>query len=73
MPEPGTVRIAAVGDIHVTTGSRGALERLFVPLNAQADVLLLCGDLTDYGLKDEAAVLMQGVRGDARVNAPSHR
>jgi Icc-related predicted phosphoesterase len=65
MPEPRTVRIAAVGDIHVTTGSQGTLQPLFAPLDARADVLLLCGDLTDYGLKDEAAVLvreLQGVR-----------
>lgn len=65
MSEPRTVRIAAVGDIHVTKGSHGVLQPLLAPLNAQADVLLLCGDLTDYGLREEAAVLvkeLQGVR-----------
>jgi Icc-related predicted phosphoesterase len=30
---------------------------LFAPVNTQADILLLCGDLTDYGLPEEAEVL----------------
>lgn len=54
-----TVRIAAVGDVHVTKGSAGALQPLLVPLNDVADVLVLCGDLTDYGLAEEAHVLMR--------------
>jgi Icc-related predicted phosphoesterase len=52
------VRIAAVGDIHCTTTSQGALQPLFTQANEQADVLLLCGDLTDYGLAEEAHVLV---------------
>ncbi len=52
------VRIAAVGDIHCTTTSRGALQPLFAQANEQADILLLCGDLTDYGLAEEAEVLV---------------
>jgi Icc-related predicted phosphoesterase len=54
-----TVRIAAVGDIHVTKSSQGALQPVLAPLNEAADVLLLCGDLTDYGLREEAAVLVR--------------
>jgi Icc-related predicted phosphoesterase len=54
-----TVRIAAVGDIHVTKSSQGALQPLLAPLNDTADVLLLCGDLTDYGLREESAVLVR--------------
>lgn len=37
--------------------SQGTLQRAFSALNEQADVLLLCGDLTDYGLPEEAEVL----------------
>lgn len=51
------VRIAAVGDLHVTRNSHGALQALLAPLEGLADVLLLCGDLTDYGLVEEAHVL----------------
>jgi Icc-related predicted phosphoesterase len=51
------VRLAAVGDIHVTRRSQGALQPLFSEINESAEILLLCGDLTDYGLPDEARVL----------------
>lgn len=49
------VRIAAVGDLHYGKTSQGALQGLTTALHtAEADVLLLCGDLTDYGLPEEA-------------------
>ncbi|HJP72234.1 MAG TPA: metallophosphoesterase [Candidatus Limnocylindria bacterium] len=54
---PKSVRIAAVGDIHCTRDSRGQLHELFVRATESADVLLLAGDLTDYGLAEEAHVL----------------
>ena len=46
------MRIAAVGDLHCGVGSAGALEPLFGAMSRAADVLVLCGDLTDYGLPD---------------------
>lgn len=52
------VRIAAVGDVHCSTTSQGELQPLFAQANEQADVLLLCGDLTDYGLPEEVQVLL---------------
>jgi Icc-related predicted phosphoesterase len=58
--ESGTraaVRLAAVGDIHCTRESRGALAELFAAAAREADILLLAGDLTDYGLAEEARVL----------------
>lgn len=63
MTESNFVRIAAVGDVHVTKSSQGQLQPLLAPLNSQADVLLLCGDLTDYGLRDEAVVLVRELQG----------
>ncbi len=53
-----TTRLAAVGDLHVKKTSRGALQPLLAPVNEQADFLLLCGDLTDYGLPEEADILV---------------
>jgi Icc-related predicted phosphoesterase len=53
------VRLAAVGDIHCTKTSQGALQPLFSKIAESADVLLLCGDLTDYGLPEEAEILVQ--------------
>jgi Icc-related predicted phosphoesterase len=52
-----TVRVAAVADIHCTRTSQGTLQRLFTLICERADVLLLCGDLTDYGLPEEAQTL----------------
>ncbi|MBD0269522.1 MAG: metallophosphoesterase, partial [Cyanobacteria bacterium Co-bin8] len=52
------LRIAAVGDIHCTKTSQGELKPIFAEASDQADVLLLCGDLTDYGLPEEAHVLV---------------
>jgi Icc-related predicted phosphoesterase len=50
-------RIAAVGDLHVTKESSGVFRPVLAQLEGKADVLLLCGDLTDYGLPEEAHVL----------------
>ncbi|MDB5297437.1 MAG: Metallophosphoesterase [Phycisphaerales bacterium] len=55
--KPATVRIAAVGDVHCAADGRGTLKPLFQRIAAAADVLVLCGDLTDYGLPEEAHVL----------------
>src|SRR6188472_590105 len=53
------LRIAAMGDLHVSKNSQGAFQPLFTQINQSADVLLLCGDFTDYGLPDEARVLVR--------------
>jgi Icc-related predicted phosphoesterase len=54
------VRLAAVGDLHYGKGSRGQLQPLFSAVaRAEADIFLLLGDLTDYGLAEEAAELAQ--------------
>jgi Icc-related predicted phosphoesterase len=51
------VRVAAVGDLHCTRTSHGALQQLFTQVSGAAQMLLLAGDLTDTGLPDEARVL----------------
>jgi len=53
------VRLAAVGDIHCTRTSEGALQPLFAQMVECADVIALSGDLVDYGLADEAQVLVR--------------
>jgi len=63
----GVVRLAAVGDIHVTKDSQGALQPVFAQVNERADVLLLCGDLTDYGLPEEAQVLAREITSALKV------
>src|SRR6266545_5356864 len=51
------VRVAALADLHCTKTSQGAFQPLLARIAESADVLLLAGDLTDYGLPDEAKVL----------------
>lgn len=55
--DAGVVRLAAVGDLHVLSGSRGVLRAEFADVAERADVLLLAGDLTNGGYLDEALVL----------------
>ena len=55
---PDRIRIAAVGDVHCSRTNQGALQPIFAAANDLADVLLLCGDLTDYGLPEEARNLL---------------
>lgn len=54
---PGPVRVAAVGDLHCTRRSRGELEPLFAKMAEEGELILLAGDLTDYGLPEEARIL----------------
>lgn len=51
------MRVAAVGDLHCTKTSQGKLAPLFAQLATRADALVLAGDLTDYGLPEEAQIL----------------
>jgi Icc-related predicted phosphoesterase len=55
--------MAAVGDLHCQRASSGSLAPLFVEAASQADVLLLAGDLTDYGLPEEARILARELSG----------
>jgi Icc-related predicted phosphoesterase len=53
------VRVAALADLHCTKTSQGAFHPLFSRISESAEMLLLAGDLTDYGLPDEARVLVK--------------
>jgi Icc-related predicted phosphoesterase len=62
------LRIAAIGDIHVSKSSQGTFHPLFAQISRTADVLLICGDFTDYGLPDEARILARELT--TSVNIP---
>ncbi|MGN6640925.1 MAG: metallophosphoesterase family protein [Mucilaginibacter sp.] len=51
------MRIAAVGDLHTRQGDKGRWTELFSHASGEADVLLICGDLTDTGDEAEAETL----------------
>lgn len=57
------IRVAAVGDIHLGPGSAGALRPAFATLGDCADLLLLAGDLTRHGTREEARVVAGEVAG----------
>src|SRR5881275_2702577 len=66
MPEQ-KIRIAATADIHYSKHSRGQLHDMFAEISRSADVLLLCGDLTDFGLAEEAEQLVSDIRAALRI------
>lgn len=51
------MRLAAVGDVHLTPGREGSVRAHLRDLGQRADVLLLAGDLTDWGLVEEAEIV----------------
>jgi len=61
------LRIAAIGDLHVSKSSQGVFHALFSQIGQTADVLLLCGDFTDYGLPDEARVLARELTSSVKI------
>jgi len=63
----GVVRVAAVGDLHCGRTDQAMLRPLFAEVSAHADVLVLCGDLIDRGLPDEARALAREL---ASVSTP---
>jgi Icc-related predicted phosphoesterase len=50
----GTVRIGALGDLHYTGALDPPVRDVLVEAGRACDVLLICGDLTDHGLVEEA-------------------
>ena len=61
------VRVAALGDIHGREALRPALQSLFEQTVKAADVLVLCGDLTDHGLPDEARAVAQALTAAGKI------
>jgi Icc-related predicted phosphoesterase len=60
--EEKKIRIAAVGDIHVKETDKGKWQEYFKEVSRKADVLVICGDLTDTGDENEAQVLAEELR-----------
>lgn len=61
------IRLAAIGDLHCTKASQGIFQPLFSQITEAADILALCGDLTDYGLPDEALVLAKELTASVKI------
>ena len=61
------IRLAAVGDLHLTLLGAGTVATRFRGVNEVADVLLLPGDLTDSGEPDEARLLIRELTGAVKI------
>ena len=59
---PATITLAAMGDLHVTEASEHRYRDIFTEISAVADVLVLCGDLTNFGKPREAEILAEDLR-----------
>lgn len=64
----GTVRIGALGDLHYTRSQEVPVREILSQAGQGCDVLLLCGDLTDHGLVEEAQDLAREIH--AAVSIP---
>ncbi|HLO19088.1 MAG TPA: metallophosphoesterase, partial [Sphingomicrobium sp.] len=58
----GKLRVAAIGDLHVMEDSVAPYRELFNEISNAADVLVLCGDLTNFGKTSEAEILAEDIR-----------
>ena len=61
------MRIAATGDLHFGKASAGTLQPLLSQIATEADVLVLAGDLTDYGTPEEGRMLVKELAASVRI------
>ncbi|MDB5668242.1 MAG: hypothetical protein JWL74_1192 [Alphaproteobacteria bacterium] len=53
-PPNGRITVAAIGDLHVVETDEHRYRELFAEMSEVADVVALCGDLTNFGKTKEA-------------------
>jgi Icc-related predicted phosphoesterase len=58
----GAVRIAALADLHFGRLAEPLLHQTLAQAGRECDVMLLCGDLTDHGLPEEAQGLVRELK-----------
>jgi len=56
------MRVAAIGDLHVQESDVAPYRELFTEISQHADVLALCGDLTNFGKTTEAEILAEDIK-----------
>ena len=62
MAEAGALRVAAIGDVHASPTARGRWRDVMAEISGTADLLCLCGDLTNHGTVPEAEALAEDLR-----------
>lgn len=63
----GRVRIGALADLHFTKAAETPIRDLLTQATRECDVLLICGDLTDHGLPEEAQGLAREIHSSVGV------
>lgn len=58
----GKLRVAAIGDLHVQENDVAPYREMFAEVSSAADVLVLCGDLTNFGKTSEAEILAEDIK-----------
>jgi Icc-related predicted phosphoesterase len=56
------LRVAAIGDLHVREDDSAPYREMFTEISNNADVLVLCGDLTNFGKTREAEILADDIK-----------
>jgi Icc-related predicted phosphoesterase len=59
---PAPLRVAGLGDLHVSEDRPQSWRELFAEVSQKADVLALCGDLTNLGRPREAEILAEDLK-----------
>jgi Icc-related predicted phosphoesterase len=61
------MRLVATGDLHFGKTSTGVMQPILSQITTEADILLLAGDLTDYGTAEEARGLVKELAASVRI------
>src|SRR5207302_9683928 len=62
LPRGRPMRLAGIGDLHGHESDVAPYRELFADVSNHADVLLLCGDLTNFGKAREAEILADDIK-----------
>ena len=62
MANKDKMRVAAIGDLHVQETSVTPYREMFAEISVNADVAVLCGDLTNFGKTREAEILADDIK-----------
>lgn len=60
-------RVAALADLHCTRSSQGVFQPLFAKIAEAAEVAVIAGDLTDYGLPEEARIVVSALQPTVKI------
>jgi Icc-related predicted phosphoesterase len=62
MTTENKTRVAAIADLHIQNTDKGKWSEFFTEVSKNADVLAICGDLTDTGDELEAHILVEELK-----------